>query len=109
VRRRQLAAAALAFAACGVLSPEEQLLRRFFEAARLHDTTVVSSMSDVMFNPRTDGVVREFDLIEVRRDGDAADVTMDAVIATPDGELVGRVLRVRLQQRNGRWFIVNVS
>src|SRR5215216_1878102 len=54
---------------CGVLSPEEQLLTRFFEASRLHDTTVVARMSEVMFNPRVDGVVQDFRIENVEEDG----------------------------------------
>src|SRR5687767_12219040 len=53
---------ALLLTGCGVLSPEEQLLTDFFEASRLHDTTVVAKMSDVIFNPRVDGVVDRFEV-----------------------------------------------
>ena len=47
--------AAAGLAACGVLSPEEQLLTRFFEASRLHDTTAVARLSAGPFNPRISG------------------------------------------------------
>jgi hypothetical protein len=91
-----------------VLSPEEQLLRRFFAAARLHDTTVAASMSSVPFNPRTDGIVRDFEIVDVQRDGNSEQVTIDATVATPGGQVVDRTLRVRLQQRDGRWFIADL-
>lgn len=98
-------ASAAALTACGVLSPEEQLLTRFFEASRLHDTTVASTMSAVTFNPRTDGVVREFEIARIERAGDAEEVIVNTTIATAGGQLVERVLSVRLERRAGRWFI----
>ena len=62
---RLLLLLAIAVAACRVLSQEEQLLMRFFETARLHDTTVLAKYATVTFNPRTEGVVREFDVERV--------------------------------------------
>lgn len=100
-----LATAVLLSAACGVLTPEEQLLTRFFEASRLHDTTRASTMSAVTFNPRTDGVVRDFDIVAVSGDGQTEALTVNASIASPDGALVRRTLLVTLQRRDGRWFI----
>ena len=37
----------MATVACGVLSPEEQLLTDFFEASRLYDTSVMARLSAV--------------------------------------------------------------
>lgn len=105
VRPGALATGVLLSAACGVLSPEEQLLTRFFEASRLHDTTRASTMSAVTFNPRTDGVVRAFDIAAVSGDGQTEALAVDASIARPDGALVQRRLTVTLQRRDGRWFI----
>lgn len=96
-------------AACGVLSPEEQVLTRFFQASRLHDTTAVASLSDVAFNPRTEGVVREFDVVDVQRRGASAVVIVEARIAAPDGPEFQRTLRVTLQRREGRLIVVGVS
>src|SRR5687768_5691910 len=61
---------ALVLAGCGVLSPEEQLLTDFFEASRLHDTTVAAKVSDVIFNPARDGVVDRFDIERIEKADD---------------------------------------
>ena len=92
-------------AACGVLSPEEQLLTRYFEASRLHDTTVVATMSAVIFNPRVEGVVQDFEITRVDRQGDVERVLIDAQVRSPAGRLGTRRLEATLQRRDGRWFI----
>src|SRR5688500_373192 len=58
---------ALLLAGCGVLSPEEQLLTDFFEASRLHDTTVAAKVSDVIFSPAVDGIVDRFEIERVEQ------------------------------------------
>jgi len=49
--------------ACTV-SPEEQVLTRFFEASRTLDRTVLSRIATVTFNPRVDGSVQTFSIVE---------------------------------------------
>jgi hypothetical protein len=102
---------ALAAAGCGVLSPEEQLLTDFFEASRLHDLTIVARMASVTFNPRTQGVVDEFEIEEVMEaEGGAVEiVTVAAAVRGPDGERSQRILRFTLQRRDGRWFITGLE
>src|SRR4051812_12209090 len=61
---RSLAALALV-AACGSASPEQQLLNNFFHAARIRDNTVLANIAAVNFNPRTDGTVEQFEVVDV--------------------------------------------
>ena len=98
----------LIFAAgCGVLSPEEQLLSDFFEASRLHDTTLIASFADATFNPRLDGVVQDFDVETVERgsDGQSSRVTIAAQVRGPDGRVSSRRLEFTLRRQDGGWFI----
>jgi hypothetical protein len=50
---------------------ERQALIDFFEAARLHDTTVLSNMGTATFEPRSDGIVQQFDIESCRSDAAA--------------------------------------
>ncbi len=88
-----------------MLSPEEQLLTRFFEASRLYDTTVVARLSSVTFNPRVDGVVDDFAVEKVDGAGGAERVTVRAQVRGPDGRVTPRRLLFTLQRQDGRWFI----
>ena len=101
---------ALLAVACGVLSPEEQLLTDFFEASRLHDTTVVARMSDVTFNPRIDGVVDRFEItgIEQADDGQSEQVTIQAQVRGAGARAVSKMMVATLRRQNGRWFIVSL-
>ena len=96
---------------CGVLSPEEQLLTRFFEASRLHDTSVVAGMSDVTFNPRLDGVVQDFhvETVEEAAGGQSERVSVQAQVRGPDAQVTTRTLVFTLQRRDGRWFITSLG
>lgn len=85
------------------------MLTRFFEAARLHDMTAVAALSDVTFNPRTEGVVREFDVVDVQRAGESEVLTVDARVAAPDGRDVQRTLTVTLERREGRLVVTGIS
>jgi hypothetical protein len=96
-------------AACGVLSAEEQLLMRFFEASRLHDTTLVATMSSVTFNPRTDGIVEDFDVQDVRDEEGARRVTVRASVRQPGGSRGDRTLVFRMVRKADRWFIVGIG
>jgi hypothetical protein len=52
---------ALAGIACAA-TPEEQVLMRFFEASRALDSTALSRLATVTFNPRTDGSIQLFSM-----------------------------------------------
>jgi hypothetical protein len=101
---------ALLLTGCRVLSQEEQLLTDFFEASRLHDTTVVAKMSDATFNPRIDGVVDRFEVEEVERaeDGLSERVTIQALVRGTDGGVVSKRMLVTLRRQNGRRFVASL-
>jgi hypothetical protein len=99
-------AAALFGLACGVLSPEEQLLTDFFEASRIYDTSVMARLSAKPLNPRTDGVVDTFQVERIDRSaGGREQVTVAARVRRFDGEVAPRRLVFTLTRRDGRWFI----
>ena len=103
---RLVLAVACTAIACGVLPPEEQLLRDFFEAARVYDTTVMARLSAVPMNPRTDGIVDAFTIRGVDRGEDQRErVTIAANIRGFDGRSRSRDLVFTVTRRDGRWFI----
>jgi hypothetical protein len=56
---------ALAVVSCSGSKPEQQLLNNFFRASRVRDNATLSNISAVQFNPRTDGTVQDFEIVEV--------------------------------------------
>src|SRR3990167_2925699 len=46
-------------------APEDPLLRQFFRASQLRDNTTLANFAAATFDPRTDGVVSSFDIINV--------------------------------------------
>jgi hypothetical protein len=95
--------------ACGVLSPEEQLLTDFFEASRLYDTTAVSKFAAVPFNPRSDGVVDAFEVENVTGEGDTKRVTVRATVRRLDGGVAEKTLVFILARKDDRWFITGIG
>ena len=96
----------VAAVACGVLSPEEQLLTDFFEASRVFDTSVMARLSATPLNPRADGIVDSFEVERVDRTNDQQErVAVAARVRTFDGQVNARRLTFTLTRRNGRWFI----
>lgn len=82
--RRLVLAAALACIAgwgCSV-RPEEPILARFFGASRLRDRTALGRVATTIFEPRTDGIVRRFEIARVgplsRRRSTSADADVAA-------------------------------
>jgi hypothetical protein len=103
------ACAALIAIACGPASAEEQILLRFFEAARALDSTVLDKYATIGFNPRTEGIVQGFSVIDAGQERDGRkDLTVEAVIREPAGEMVRRTLVVTFQAREGRWIITGL-
>lgn len=94
---------------CGVLSPEEQLLTDFFEASRLHDTSTVSRLSSVTFNPRTDGIVQDFNVQDATDEGTSRRVSVRVTVRQPDGGVAERLLVFTLARQDGRWFISGID
>jgi len=102
---------ALFVAGCGVLSPEEQLLADFFSAARLHDTSMLGNIASVDFNPRSDGIVQDFEILrsESSSEGGGTEtsrVRVDAHVRMMDGRIEARTLLITIQrEREGRWRV----
>ena len=101
-----LAGVAAAVTACGVRSPEEQLLTDFFEASRVYDTSVMARLSARPFNPRTDGSVDTFEIDRIDGTEDGREqVTVAARVRRFDGQVVSRHLVFTLIRKDGRRFI----
>ena len=56
---------ALAASACGGRAPEEQVLNNFFRASRVRDNSTLANLAAVSFDPRTDGIVQDFEVVEI--------------------------------------------
>jgi hypothetical protein len=114
-RGRSIAAPAalLVAAACAWPSPERQLLLDFFHACRIYDTTVLARLATASCNPRTDGVIQDFDIVSVENVGGGSEaarvVTLDARVRPLGGSPASQRLIVRLQQVDGRWVVAGVT
>ena len=104
----------LAGAACVWPLPERQLLLNFFQACRIYDTTVLARLATASCNPRTDGVVQDFEIVSVRdvdrgAGGPAREVTIDARVRPLGGSPAARRMTVTLVQVEGRWMVAGVT
>ena len=111
----------MAAAACTV-APEEALLHQFFAASRLRDKTALGAFATTIFEPHVDGIVTEFEILDISRgpspgDGQSAveEVTIRAPVRLPDGTTRQRTLIVRLEPRPGdrragdwEWIVTGV-
>jgi hypothetical protein len=61
------------------------------------------------FNPRTEGVVEEFDVQDVEDDGDAKRVTVRASVRQLSGSRSDRTLVFRIVRKGDRWFIAELG
>ena len=101
-------------AACAWPSPERQLLIDFFQACRVYDRAVLARLATVPCNPRTDGVIQDFDIVSVgqeRAANDASegrDVTIRARVRSFDGPTVQQVMTLSLERRDGRWLVAGI-
>jgi len=59
------AAAMLGLAVACSSAPEEPLLRQYFRASQLRDSTTLASFAAAEFDPRTEGIVSSFDIVSV--------------------------------------------
>src|SRR5438045_7486515 len=94
---RTSALAFLALVLAGFTAPEQPLLERFFALSRLRDTTALQSLSTVVFEPREQGIVRRFTVVgsspeRVSEGVTTKDVTVQASVETPQGQLVDTTL-----------------
>lgn len=105
--RSSLGLLLLLAAACGVLTPEEQLLQRFFEASRLYDAVAARKVATVVFHPITDGIVQDFAITKVDGDGSSRTVTVAAQVRRGSGTATAETLVVTLERRDG-WIITGI-
>ena len=75
---------------------EHALLEQFFTASRLRDLTALQNVSTVVFEPKEQGTVLEFDIQSIQQDSDHELVDVSALIRTPGGEIVRKNLRVTI-------------
>ena len=95
---------------CGVLSPEEQLLTRFFEAARLHDTTMLAKYATITFNPVTQGVVHAFEVQNVDAiDETSKRATIQAHLRGRDGRTSEHSMLVTMRRGDRGWMITGIE
>jgi hypothetical protein len=95
--RAVLATAALTLALSGCTGARERaLLDRFFTASRLRDLTALHNVATVVFEPREQGTVLQFDITAIQHHGDDEEVSVSATIRTPAGDVVQRTLLVTI-------------
>lgn len=97
--------ALLLVAACVVPSPERQLLRDFFSACRAYDTTAMARFGTAPCNPRTDGVVEDFEIV----DRGSTDVTIAARVRPLGGAPADQMFRVSLERKDGRLVVSGLT
>jgi len=111
-----LAAAAvlgLIAAACG--HPREQaLVDQFFTASRLRDKTAAQTVSTVFFDPKDQGLVRDFTIDSVGAEEESGGVAtksvrLSASVESPEGLRSKKTIYVTMQRRQGAaWLITGV-
>lgn len=115
----QIACVALALtllaasAACGHPA-EKALVERFFSASRLGDKTEAQAVSTVFFDPKDQGLVRQFSIKDVTPEevsGGVAskNITLSASVESPDGVQSQKTIFVTMQRKPGAaWMITGV-
>jgi hypothetical protein len=96
-------------AACVWPSAERQLLLDFFQACRVYDTTVLARLSTIACNPKTDGIVQGFDIVQIDRAADARKMTIRARVRSFGGQLSEQHINVALERRDGRWMVTGLT
>lgn len=99
-------------AGCGWVPADEQALTKFFEESRLYDTTRVADVARVVFDPRVEGVVERYTVID-RRDEQIEgnrlrrQSTLAARVRTTE-RAYDRTLQVTMERdAAGRWMILS--
>jgi hypothetical protein len=99
--------------ACGHRA-EKALVDQFFAASRLGDKTAAQSVSTVFFDPKEQGLVRQFTIKgvtpeEVSGGVASKNVTLNASVETPDGAQAQKTIFVTMQRKPGAaWMITGV-
>jgi hypothetical protein len=112
-----VAAASLALAAASCGHPREQaLVDQFFSASRLRDKTAAQTVSTVFFDPKDQGLVRDFtiDSVGAEEQDESGGVTtksvrLSASVESPEGLMSKKTIFVTMQRRPGAaWMITGV-
>jgi len=113
VRLGAAAVLALSVAACG--HPREQaLVDQFFTASRLRDKTAAQTVSTVFFDPKDQGLVRDFTIDSVGAEEESGGVAtksvrLSASVESPEGLTSKKTIYVTMQRRQGAaWLITGV-
>jgi hypothetical protein len=110
-----LAVLSLVLLGCGVLTPEEQLLQRFFEASRLFDAAALEKVATVVFNPVTDGIVQDFHVTAVSAVEPTAvgplrrTANVTAQVRRRNGAESQRTLTATFERHADHWIIVAIQ
>lgn len=101
---------------------ERTLIAQFFAASRLRDLTALHSLATIVFEPRTDGIVTDFELLRIDSvppsgsQPASKSVRIAAPVRTPDGKTVVTTFVVTMQQgrpgsepRWGGWMITAIQ
>jgi hypothetical protein len=102
------------FAACGHPA-EKALVDQFFSASRLRDRTAAQSVSTVFFDPKDQGLVRQFTIKSVTPEEESGgvaskNVTLNASVESLDGVRSQKTIFVTMQRRPGAaWMITGVT
>lgn len=112
---------ALTLAGCSAAA-ERTLIAQFFAASRLRDLTALRSLATVVFEPKTDGIVTDFELLKIDAVSESVAqppskrVLIAAPVRTPDGKTVPKTFVVTMQRgrpgsdpRWGGWMITAIQ
>ena len=116
-----LALLALTWAGCAG-GAERALIGQFFAASRLRDLTALHSLATIVFEPKTDGIVADFDLLRIDSLPEpgartaSKRVLISAAVRGPDGKVAVKTFVVTMRQgvagsdpRWGGWMITAIQ
>ena len=100
--------------ACGHPA-ERALVDQFFSASRLRDRTAAQSIATVFFDPKDQGLVREFTITNVTPEEESGgvvskNVTIRASVESLEGVKAEKTIFVTMQRRaDAAWMITGVT
>jgi len=106
--------ALVTLAACGHPA-ERALVDQFFSVSRVRDRTAAQSIATVFFDPKDQGLVREFTIRNVTPEEESGgvvskNVTIRASVESLDGVRAEKTIFVTMQRRpNAPWLITGVT
>ena len=101
-------------AACGHPA-ERALVDQFFSASRVRDRTAAQAVATVFFDPKDQGLVRQFAITNVTPEEESAgvvskNVTIRASVESLDGAKSDKTIFVTMQRRpNAAWVITGIT